>query len=75
MNSASQNSISKLDKYQNRALCLIEYKPKHQRAEHVANLMIEYRIPSIRRRCDEQLLAFMYSISRNPEYSASVGHL
>ena len=28
MNSASQNSISKLDKYQNRALHLIEYKPK-----------------------------------------------
>ena len=45
MNSASQNSISKLDKYQNRALRLIEYKPK------------------------QQLLAFMYSISRNPEYT------
>ena len=68
MNSASQNSISKLDKYQNRALRLIEYKPKHQRAKHLANLMSEYRIPSIRQRREEQLLAFMYSISRNPKY-------
>ena len=69
MNSASQNSISKLDKYQNRALRLIEYKPKHQRAEYMVNLMTEYRIPSIRQRRGEQLLAFMYSISRNPEYT------
>ena len=35
----------------------------------IYDLMTEYRIPSIRQRRDEQLLAFMYSISRNPEYT------
>ena len=68
MNSAKQSTVSKLDKYQKRALRLIEYKLKPIRAKHLNVLLQEYRISSIRRRRDEQLLAFMYSISRNKDY-------
>ena len=68
MNSAKQSTVSKVDKYQKRALRLIEYKPKPIRAKHLNVLLQEYRISSIRRRRDEQLLAFMYSISRNKDY-------
>ena len=64
MNNASNSSISNLDKYQKLALRLIEHKPKHLRAKTISTLMNDFRIPSIRLRRDEQLLAFMYSISR-----------
>ena len=62
------STVSKLDKYQKRALRLIEYKPKPIRAKHLNVLLQEYRISSIRHRRDEQLLAFMYSISRDKDY-------
>ena len=56
IDSASVKSLSKLDKYQKRAIHLIEYKPKYTRAKK----MLQHRIQNIRKRRKEQLLAFMY---------------
>ena len=68
MGSANQSSIANLDKYQKRAIRLIEYKPKQLRSNNINILLSEYRIINIRLRRDEQLLAFMYMLSLNIEF-------
>ena len=66
--SANQSSIANLDKYQKRAIRLIEYKPKQLRSNNINILLSEYRITNIRLRRDEQSLAFMYMLSLNIEF-------
>ena len=68
MGSANQSSIANLDKYQKRAIRLIEYKPNQLRSNNINILLSEYRITNIRLRRDEQLLAFMYMLSSNIEF-------